>query len=444
MEELQNLNIPIVYMGYDISTEPVFTAQQRLQRFCGFHKVSIVQCDISKIAQFAPKVPVDIVLCRDLIQHLTYGEAALVLEGLSKLRAQNYLITTHKGPNVAIETGNFYYNNLSDSPFGMKALHTHCEEDPKKESAKYISMFMGASELSIGAKNLSTIPKIIHQMWLTDPSNPREVPRQYDKVRDTFRAHNPGYEIRFWTRDDIDDLWNMPPLARFKPLLSKMLIIEQCDMSRYAIMFAYGGIYADLNVQCLKPLDPIMQTERLVLVKEPDVQSTIVGCNDPMLTNAFMASSPGDSFWLQLMARIETYYVDVFQSKKKDYVMINTGPVILWKHAKDILGADRLSNITKGKTCAFQPLGCNKTVAHECNHLDPEDAYCVKLWWSSAGWGISEVQPVVTFEELNLKKNTDSLRSNPRKSSILIYVVSLSVLVVLVFLVILYAFSRTR
>jgi len=42
---------------------------------------------------------------------------------------------------------------------------------------------------------------------------------------------------------------------RFIPLLHKMHSIEKADLIRYAVLYTYGGIYADLDVELVRKID---------------------------------------------------------------------------------------------------------------------------------------------------------------------------------------------
>ena len=35
--------------------------------------------------------------------------------------------------------------------------------------------------------------------------------------------------------------------------------VEKSDILRYLLLFHYGGVYADLDVECLRPFEPLLQ-----------------------------------------------------------------------------------------------------------------------------------------------------------------------------------------
>ena len=69
--------------------------------------------------------------------------------------------------------------------------------------------------------------------------------------------------------------------------------IKQADFARFLYMHRFGGVYVDLDFVCLKNLEPLLGESDIVL-----------GClsedNDYYrIPNAFLASSPGNEFWLR-------------------------------------------------------------------------------------------------------------------------------------------------
>lgn len=120
-----------------------------------------------------------------------------------------------------------------------------------------------------------TIPKIIHQTWKTE-----------DIPEDTFRKdwqdtwkELPGFEYRFWTDED-----NRALIEEHYPWFLEQydaydVPIKRADAARYFILHKYGGIYADLDLACLRPLDELLKgADHLLALQRPD-----------SIANAFMA-----------------------------------------------------------------------------------------------------------------------------------------------------------
>ena len=96
---------------------------------------------------------------------------------------------------------------------------------------------------------LHGIPKIIHQTWKT-----HDIPGDCIGAVESWRVMNPGYEYRLYDDAEIDaHMRKMHPelMVHWK----RMKPIEKADMFRYAILYDEGGIYADIDVTCNRPVD---------------------------------------------------------------------------------------------------------------------------------------------------------------------------------------------
>ena len=127
------------------------------------------------------------------------------------------------------------------------------------------------------------IPDILHQTW----KSKTDIPEQFRLWRQSFAALNPDTEIRLY--DDAD---NRALLAGTFPGLlpiydSFPAEIFRCDYIRAIYLYKYGGYYADLDFQCLAPLDALEKWKGDVIVGQ-------MGTDDShrhSIPNAFMASA---------------------------------------------------------------------------------------------------------------------------------------------------------
>lgn len=147
---------------------------------------------------------------------------------------------------------------------------------------------MDAQEIS------GSIPKRIFQTW----KSKTDLPSNYAYWRNTFLDKNPFYHFDLW--DDAD---NRAFIARhFKWFLriydDYPAEIYRADMVRYFYLYMFGGLYADLDTQCLKPLDAVLARRGVILGR--------MGANphfDHSVPNAIMASSPREGFWLYVIGK---------------------------------------------------------------------------------------------------------------------------------------------
>ena len=45
--------------------------------------------------------------------------------------------------------------------------------------------------------------------------------------------------------------------------------ICKADLGRYLLLLSFGGIYADLDCQCLQEIEPLIDGRQLVIATEP-------------------------------------------------------------------------------------------------------------------------------------------------------------------------------
>lgn len=134
-----------------------------------------------------------------------------------------------------------------------------------------------------------SIPRRIFQTWKTK----RELPHKFQEWSNTFRQLNPGFHYELW--DDGD---NRRFIANEFPWFleiydSYRVGICRVDALRYFYLYIFGGIYSDLDTECLRPLDDVLHLGDVVLGR--------MGSNPRFshsVPNAIMASTPKQEFWL--------------------------------------------------------------------------------------------------------------------------------------------------
>ena len=88
--------------------------------------------------------------------------------------------------------------------------------------------------------------------------------------------------------------WFAPTYKSFKNHIMRV------DAARYMYMYAYGGVYVDMDVESLKPLDLVLQGHQAVLAS----MGTDLSFSES-LPNAFLASVPRHPFWLYVLLEIQ-------------------------------------------------------------------------------------------------------------------------------------------
>lgn len=148
-----------------------------------------------------------------------------------------------------------------------------------------------------------TIPPLIHQTWKDS-----DLPPKWQKWSESWRLHHPGWGYRLWTDADNRAFlqehhpWFLPVYDGYPEA------IMRADAIRYFLLDHFGGLYVDLDFECLSPVDGILDGRELVLGCEPEAHTRLLLARrrgfDRIVGNAFIASRPGHPFWAYVQRQL--------------------------------------------------------------------------------------------------------------------------------------------
>ncbi len=169
-------------------------------------------------------------------------------------------------------------------------------------------------------------PKILHQTWRTKDLSAVE---EFDACARTWRDHHPAYKYHLWDDEEMDAFVKSKFPSYYDTWTSFDKNIKRIDSIRYMWMYEYGGIYADLDMECLRSLTGLVrqyQNYDTILFCDLDADGQCISANP-----ALMVSKPGSRFWFEIL----TYARD----HREEYVTRCTGPCALG-HVVNSCGAD--------------------------------------------------------------------------------------------------------
>lgn len=107
------------------------------------------------------------------------------------------------------------------------------------------------------------IPRIIHFIWLSNNS----LPSSAQKNVELWKKFLPNWQIQIWTNETI---LNSNPTMYNKNLFlhSARSARQASDIIRYDIIYQYGGIYADVDFEPLKSIEPLLHGVKAFVVHE--------------------------------------------------------------------------------------------------------------------------------------------------------------------------------
>jgi mannosyltransferase OCH1-like enzyme len=158
------------------------------------------------------------------------------------------------------------------------------------------------------------IPKIIHQTWKNDV-----IPEHWKTSPVNWKRYHPDWEYILWTdemnRNFISDKfpWFLGAYDKFE------YGIQRADAVRYAILYVYGGIYSDLDIEPSSNINDLFPNRGAYLV----FSKNDMGAN--VATNCFMASTPNENFWIECLTEMMKPYKWWWWGKHMK-VLASTGP----------------------------------------------------------------------------------------------------------------------
>lgn len=121
---------------------------------------------------------------------------------------------------------------------------------------------------------MDSIPKIIHFIWLGNQS----LPYRYMQNIGIAAEFNKDYQIAIWTDKSDIKLFNRSLYDK-----EKHNPAAQADLLRLEVLYQFGGIYSDCDIEYFKPMEFLkLNPHKLTVVEEKGI----------ILNNAFLAAPP--------------------------------------------------------------------------------------------------------------------------------------------------------
>ncbi len=124
-------------------------------------------------------------------------------------------------------------------------------------------------------KKKTIIPKIVHLIWV----GPKTPPAIFKNCVEAIRTYLPEWECILWTDKEVRKL----TLTNQKYYDEETNYGAKSDILRYELLYRFGGVYLDVDMVLLKPLDILHHTYEfytcLMPSYTPDVIANgVIGC----------------------------------------------------------------------------------------------------------------------------------------------------------------------
>ena len=104
------------------------------------------------------------------------------------------------------------------------------------------------------------IPRIIHYCWFGG----KPLPKIAEKCIASWKKYLPGYEIKRWDESNFDV--NAIPYTREAYAACKFAFVS--DYARFWILYHYGGVYFDTDVEAINNMDDIISAGNFMGVEQ--------------------------------------------------------------------------------------------------------------------------------------------------------------------------------
>jgi len=207
------------------------------------------------------------------------------------------------------------------------------------------------------------IPKLIMQTWKTD-----KVPDHWKQSQESIKSLMPGWKYVLMTDKDNRDfvVKHFPSFIECYDNFEHP--IQRADAIRYMWLYIHGGLYMDLDIQLVKPVDELFYVDKdIYLVRSGNIGS--------VYTNAFMAAKPKQKVFLKCLDEMKKG-APFWAYGKHLTVMTSTGPLMFSRVVKR-QQKEKLKYIELPRKLI---MGCSVCEPKPC---DVENGYCRTLQGSS-------------------------------------------------------------
>ncbi len=167
-------------------------------------------------------------------------------------------------------------------------------------------------------------PKYFHQIWTTE-----DIPHKWSVLQKYCRKINPQYKYMLWTHQRIDNFMQENYPWFMENYWSYPYQMQRLDAARYFILLHYGGVYVDMDMECLDTFDNIFANTTAVA----PMADIVLGATEPLgVTSSFLMAKHRHGFMRYLTERLSQYnhwYITPYWT-----VVLGTGPLYLFRSTR--------------------------------------------------------------------------------------------------------------
>jgi mannosyltransferase OCH1-like enzyme len=163
------------------------------------------------------------------------------------------------------------------------------------------------------------IPKKLHRIWFGQ----RPMPEAYNRFWDDWQRLHPDWTLITWTEGNLPPLINghlwehvgLTAHAGIPMAHERAVAVQRADIVAYELVWRYGGVYVNCDMQPLRSLDPLLE-HKAFAAKE----------DHHYLCNAVMGGEKESPFFAEVISQLPSRFGGEFQNERME---IQTGPHLL-------------------------------------------------------------------------------------------------------------------
>lgn len=170
-------------------------------------------------------------------------------------------------------------------------------------------------------------PQVIHRLWL----GPGPMPADYQRFGQDWAELNPGWEVWEWTNIDVETtVWNNEVVLediRERGGDSVEAAVQMADVLGYEIIYEYGGLYVNVDIEPLKPMSYFYSYYK----PRNTAYAGREDWNTDRIVNSVLGGPRRHPFWGHVLDQLPYRYWENPEAE----MVTTTGPVLLTDCAKE-------------------------------------------------------------------------------------------------------------
>lgn len=155
------------------------------------------------------------------------------------------------------------------------------------------------------------------------------MPDKYKAYGEQLQELNPGWEYTEWNLDNMPPIINQStfdaiagmPKSSITMDPARAIAVQQADVLGYEIVYQFGGIYLNTDIQPLRPFDELLE----------ETKDTAFACWEGLygdrwfLVNALLGGPKGHRFYGDIIDELPLRYLNMFMAPMEQ----TTGPHLI-------------------------------------------------------------------------------------------------------------------